>query len=586
MATKRPPVWFAEPVVAVDPCALQPDCTGQGSDFPARNELWDADSSVLQLTGAANEVLGFQLYFEKKAGRPESIRLEGADDLKLSVAQHLAVPHEGRHYDDALVPVDGGELADASRSIARRAPRVKGRRRRGFFIEIQIPKGTEAGRRELSLVLKAGGEERRIKVVLKVYGFELPDSTSCVGDINNYGAAPATGFDGLDPGGDLERFLNIERAYFRMAREHRASFHLLPFSQSGRVEENYAPVLAGAGRTRRVVDWEPFDRHWGPYLDGSAFDGTRGGPQPIDHIYLPVNLNWPAFFEKFGTPGYDLEFKSVLREMAAHFREKGWTHTKFEAYFNHKVSWKYYPWDIDETFYQRDRFILTKMARLVNEVAAEFPEVKLVNRIDSSNIYAECARGEEGRQIQLWVVSRNLHSLDPEANDILRANGQEVWFYGGSSLLAAPDRLDSLRWPWMSWGRQTDGFCWWCGTLWGSWEEAAPGGSHCFYPGERFGIEGPLASLRLKVLHRGMQDHAYLQLLGERTGSRSAADACVAQALGCREREDWYQRKEGREVAHDEIQTHSSTEKPWNTAPRSAWIDARTALAEAIEKAH
>jgi hypothetical protein len=183
------------------------------------------------------------------------------------------------------------------------------------------------------------------------------------------------------------------------------------------------------------------------------------------------------------------------------------------------------------------------------------------------------------------VVNRRLHSLDPEANGILHANGQQVWFYGGSGALTAPDRLDSLHWPWMSWGRETDGFCWWCGTMWGGWGEVAPGTSHCFYPGERFGIEGPLASLRLKVLHRAMQDHAYLQTLTERTGSRSAADECVARTVGCRGREDWYQRREKREVAQDEILEHWSTERSWNSAPRTAWIDARGALAEAIEKA-
>ncbi len=585
MSTRNPPIWFAEPTVTVDPCAKAVECVKEAADFPARNESWDAGSSLLRLAGAANEVLAVQLYVEKRAGRVDSIRLEGADDLELSVLQHVAVPHEGRFYDDALVPLPNVGMADAARSITRRAPRVKGRRRQGFFIEVYIPKGTAAGRRELSLVLNVGGEDIRVKVALTVYGFELPDSTSCVADINNYGTAPATGFDGLDSGEGFERFLEIERAYFRMAREHRALFHLLPFSQSGRVEENYAPVLAGAGRDRRVVDWGPFDRHWGPYLDGSAFKGVRGGERPVENLYLPVNLNWPAFFEKFGTPGYELEFKKVLGEMAAHFREKGWTETSFEVYFNHKVSWKYYPWDMDETFYKRDKPVLLQLARMVNEVARDFPEVKLVNRIDSSNIYPECARGDEGREIQLWVVNRSLHSLEPEANEILRANGQKVWFYGGSGLLSAPDRLDSLRWPWMSWGRETDGLCWWCGTLWGNWENVEPGGSHCFYPGKRFDIEGPLASLRLKVLHRAMQDHAYLQMLTERTGSRAAADECIARTVGCRDREGWYQSQERREVAHDEIQTTSSSDRSWNTAPRSAWIEARAELAEAIETA-
>jgi hypothetical protein len=583
VSKKNPPIWFAEPTVTVNPCTKGSECVAEAVDFPAKNEFWNADTLVLRLAGAANEVLAVQLYVEKCAGQVDSIRIKGIEDLELSVFLHVSVPHKDRFYDDALVPLPNQGMAAAARVIATQAPQVADRQRQGFFLEIYVPRGTPAGERQASLLLNVAGKDICISVALTIYDFELPDRTDCVADINNYGSAPATGFDGLSSGDDFPRFLNIERAYFRMAREHRALFHLLPFSQSGRVEENYAPRLAGAGRNRRIVDWQPFDKHWGPYLDGSAFKGVRGGEQPVENLYLPINLNWPAFFEKFGTPGYEMELKLVLTEMAQHFRERGWTETNFEVYFNHKVSWKYFAWDIDETFYQRDRYIILLLARMVNQVAKDFPEIKIINRIDSSDLYSDCAREDEGREIQSWVVHRNLHSLDPEASKLLRDNGQAVWFYGGSSQLTAPNRLDSLRWPWMAWGRETDGFCWWCGTIWGTWEDVAAGDSHCFYPGEPFGIEGPLASLRLKVLHRAMQDCAYLQLLTDMTGSRTAAHQCIAGTIGCRDREDWFQRQEKMEVAQDEIQSSTSSSQPWNTAPRAAWIQAREALAQAIE---
>ena len=53
-------------------------------------------------------------------------------------------------------------------------------------------------------------------------------------------------------------------AYFRMARDHRMLFHLLPYSQSGRLGNGYAPVLEGRGKNRKVTDWSPYDRTWGP----------------------------------------------------------------------------------------------------------------------------------------------------------------------------------------------------------------------------------------------------------------------------------------------------------------------------------
>jgi len=86
------------------------------------------------------------------------------------------------------------------------------------------------------------------------------------------------------------------------------------------------------------------------------------------------------------------------------------------------------------------------------------------------------------------------------------------------------------------------------------------------------------------VLRRGMQDHAYLTLLDRKTGSRAAADAIVGRTVGAKDREDWYQRGEGAEAGGADIQTTSRTEKPWNTAPRAAWLSARAELARAIEK--
>ena len=43
-----------------------------------------------------------------------------------------------------------------------------------------------------------------------------------------------------------------------------------------------------------------------------------------------------------------------------------------------------------------------------------------------------------------------------------------------------------------------------------------------FYPGLDAGIEGPVASMRLKALRDGMEDYEYLKLLAEREGTERA----------------------------------------------------------------
>ncbi len=41
-----------------------------------------------------------------------------------------------------------------------------------------------------------------------------------------------------------------------------------------------------------------------------------------------------------------------------------------------------------------------------------------------------------------------------------------------------------------------------------------------FYPGSKFGYDGPIPSIRLKAMRRGLQDFEYLRLI-EKSGKKS-----------------------------------------------------------------
>ncbi|MHC4914247.1 MAG: hypothetical protein ACYTGB_02045 [Planctomycetota bacterium] len=607
MPARTPPIWCADLLVNVDPCEIGADCTAQGDRYPRGNEVWDGKAGAIRLAGAANEVVLFQLIVEKRAGQLEGIRLEGID-FPLSLGVNVPVPvrplQTEQDYrrerkatfgarprdpmgnlilDDPVVPVDLTDVAGSVVATQKKGPRFKGRRRQNFTVEIHIPKGAPAGERKGELVVRLKGSEQRCPLALRVYGFELPDTNACTADINNYSRVPFPG--GLEADTTGDEYVSTMQAYFRTAREHRGMFHLLPYSHSAAIVEGYAPKLAGRGRNRRVADWSQFDKTWGALLDGSNYAGCRFGEYPVEYLYMPVNLNWPAYFENYGKPGFKVEYQNVIREMAAHFAGKGWTKTKMEVFFNHKVRWKFFPWDMDEIYYERDNQATIDFGRWATEAASAHPEVTFINRIDSSWIFDKSARTEMGDCIQLWVVNRGSHSESPDEVKLLIDKGQEVWFYGGPGGIAAADRLDTLRWPWIVWGRETSGFCWWNGLGYKSWEQVDRGGNHLMYPGDRFGIKGPLASLRMKVMLRGQQDNAYLTLLTEKTGSRAAADSIIEGTIGTGDREGWYQREEKSEVGGADIQTTSKTTRPWNTAERDKWDAARAQLAEATEKA-
>lgn len=591
MASGKPKVWCADVIAKVRPCVLIAEATpAEGADYPKRNDLWDAASSTLRLTGAANEVLVFQLAIERHAGALGSAALAGGDGVRAELALYanIAVQPRGEEEvtDDALYPLDPVRVNEVPGELAR-VLRVKGRRRQTYTVEIYLPRGAPAGRHALELVLRlAKAGEVRLALDLTVFGFELPGRIACTPDLNAYGGAILRGWKDVEALSD--RYLALEQAFFRMAHEHGGVFHLLPYAHSGRVEKGYVPRLEGRGRTRRVADWAPFDRHWGPYLDGSAFAGTRRGATPVPYLYLPINLNWPAYFEKYGTPGYELEFKNVLREFAVHFAEKGWTKTKFEVFFNHKARWKYYPWDMDEIRFERDNKATLHLARLADEAVEGVEGPQFINRIDSSWIFSKSATCELGDAVNLWIVNGNYLAPFPDEAQILKDKGQEVWFYGGAGRLNMTSRLFNLQWPWMAWGRGVDGFTYWNAIGWTAdiWKNAGSGHDFTLYPGARFGIDGPLASLRLKTMFRGLQDVGYLQALTERTGSRAAADAILAEHLGCeRGREDWWQRGEYPGLSGSEIRAHEFGARAWKEKPRTAWNAAREALGRAIEKA-
>jgi len=608
MAERTPSVWCADLLVNVDPCAVGTDCTVQEDGYASGNEIWDAKTSGIRLAGAANETVMFQMVVEEGAGELQGMSLPDVDGVELSLGANIPVPikpiltdrdrrseiksasgaqmrksMKGTLLDDPIVPVDLADCADSIAGIVKMAPKVPGRHRSTYTVELHIPKGFPAGQKSGAIVVTLKGQEQRFPLSLQVYDFELPDRATCMADINNYSRVMAFP-GGVDADTDCDEYIAVMNQYFRLAREHRAMFHLLPYSHSGAIARGYAPILEGRGKKRRITDWTSFDRHWSALLDGTAYKGCRFGEYPVEYLYMPTNLNWPAYFENYGREGYDLEFRNIHREMARHFSEKGWTHTRMEVFFNHKVRRKFYPWDMDEIYYERDNEATIKFAKMALEAVADYPNVKFINRIDSSWIFGDSARSEIGDLVQLWVVNRNSIAPRPDEVALLRNKGQEVWFYGGPGGLPAPDRLDSLRWPWLAWGRDTDGFCWWNGEGFGSWDQVDRGANHCLYPGDRFGIQGAVPSLRMKVLLRAMQEHAYLTLLTERTGSRQAGEKIIADTIGCRGREDWFERKRVAEGSGADIQTTSRTTKPWNTASRSAYATAARAAARAIEQ--
>src|ERR1035438_10620833 len=257
--------------------------------------------------------------------------------------------------------------------------------------------------------------------------------------------------------------------------------------------------LEGTGKNKHVADWSQYDRHYGPLFDGSAFAKTNRGAKPIPFVYLPINPEWPASFLWWGEPGYEREFVNVVSEMEKHFREKGWTSTRFELFFNHKKRYKGFPWDGDEVRFVRDYAYFKEYARFLKEAVPADSPVKFVFRADVSWTMERQFKELAGI-INFWVCGGGEFGWYDYAPRLLKERGDIVWIYGGTPAVTEPSShitLQVLR-PWM-WG--IDGFVHWQTTAPGAdpWFQFEGGSEALVYSGDRFGIAAPIPSIRLKI---------------------------------------------------------------------------------------
>jgi hypothetical protein len=140
------------------------------------------------------------------------------------------------------------------------------------------------------------------------------------------------------------------------------------------------------------------------------------------------------------------------------------------------------------------------------------------------------------------------------------AEGDEVWSYSALVQKAPPyhPEYETVKddnppfWeidfpvtsyriaPWLNRRYAISGLLYWSTVYWGSpdrnpWEDPGfrvrwNGDGALFYPGGDVGVEGPIASIRLKNLRDGMEDYEYFALLEQR-GGKDAVEAIVREAV-------------------------------------------------------
>jgi len=476
-----------------------------------------AFSNKLQLEGARGSYVSFHLVV--KMSQPGAYTLSlgfdrGQGKLQADLFREwFHFTESDKQYDpDALIPIT---LPYHSR-LPEPDNRIAAQTAQAFWVDLWIPPDAAPKLYVAHAVLEAGEQRSTVSIDLKVLPAVVPDDDVMLMDHNSYGTSwladdyPSISGKLGDGFFQSDEFFRLIHAYHRIFYEHRGIFHQLGYGHAGKVGPEFAPALGGTGHTRHITDWNLYDRHYGPLFDGSAFAGTRRGAQPIPFVYLPVNPEWPAAFLNWGEAGYEAEFVNVLAEMERHFRDKGWTRTRFEVFFNHKKRYMGFPWDGDEVRFPADNRYFLEYGRLLKKALPPDTPVKFVFRADTSWDMEQQFK-DLGGVVNMWVASRDILSWLPRAPAMLHQRGDVIWFYSGPPVVTQPASTIT-QFPIEGWMWGVGGFVHWLTVGAGSdpWFHFDGGGTALVYSGDRFGIAGPIPSVRLKIQRNAVQELALL----------------------------------------------------------------------------
>jgi hypothetical protein len=509
-------------------------------DHPARarNSVWDG--RAVRIFGARNEIVAFQVIVEADDSgigelsanlpalvsprdrityRPPApdptdfvdrpIQVFGVHYLHVSEPSHAVWIFEPG---SEAVPADpvGWKPVQLVPEHARRGRggqplRVNPRETQAIWIEIYIDRARAAGRYRGTIQIRADASRRLVPIELEVFDFMLPDENSMHAMLFYESEQPQR-YHGR----------NLDSAYHRMARRHRTE-------------------LVHAYDEQRVqASWDLFS--------GAAFtsDQQYAGPgEAVGNVLVP---------RSFYGPGTEFDDRA-----SAWARSDAWM-TFLREKLPRAITFLYMP---DEPR------------------PPAYPRILAL----AENIHSNPG---PGRALPIFVTHSYVEALDPaidiwcsgplwlKLNDVARerARGREYWFYNsgrpaaGALTIDAP-ATDPRATIWAAFKHDMRVFFFWHAVHWrhnsqkqgernqNVWVDSMTfdnrnqpgrtpddqgyihGDGVLLYPGEERlhpdqdrGIPGPVATIQLANLRRGLQDHQYLTLARQR-GLRSLVDETV-----------------------------------------------------------
>lgn len=284
------------------------------------NSVFDDAASTITLSGARNEVVGFQLLVTNP--RSKEFRLVATPFVSGQGNLGLDSVHLYRQQLEVVDAFDRNLVQYSGRSaVVHSVPnvlvpqpessiRVHPNQTNGLWVDIEIDGDQPAGDYESQWTFISAFARRQVTVKLCVHDFaipaQLPLHTLMLFD-----------HDGLSAP-DID-------AYFQLAHSHR--FDL-------RVRDVKVPIKRNRDGSMRLL-WDAYDESLGSYIDGSGFADGR----PVVAWPLPVWNDYPDPTVEGGrsAPVYQQKHREYIGSCMAHFKRRGWMERAILCLDDHEV---------------------------------------------------------------------------------------------------------------------------------------------------------------------------------------------------------------------------------------------------------
>lgn len=552
---------------------LHPDAV-----YAAENRFWDGATRTVPLHSARNEVIAFQIALRSDTpltgvdlvaagdfnGPSGSIAAEQLDfyleyfaDIEIAGNDYPGDYGFDLIWPDALIPFadpyesDTGPLAAPFALTANTTAVV--------WVDLFVPPSALAGDYTAPLQVRVNGTPvQTLTLALKVWNFALPAQNH----LWHYGLITSRWGDGEGVAlRDLPDSWPVLKNYLIDGRKHRLAW-----------DDTYWPCPSfDAEGHLTAMDWSEFDLYEGQRLSGSLFsEGPMAGATyelarmtwPAGGSYPPgcPNIFYPPDPDPVGNPVYENTIREYIEEYVRHFVAKGWNMPLALYGYDEVGSAAYHQW----------------WAGLVDEANQNLIDA---GTIDAPRVLYMYVRASTQSSMigyaDLWAVRASGYNV--EFGQARQAEGAKMMFYHWSEPRVGHHTINTYGFamrtkPLIAWKYRVDGiYAEWSSTNWqyvsqvyngkaSDYYDTRWGNGVLYYPGSRLSqagysvaIDGPVPSIRLKALRRGMQDYEYAWLLESLGGDPDALiDGVIANALNhapcsdclgdwSHDADDWYQ---------------------------------------------